>query len=136
MATAIRPETSKRNRYWISKHRYYELKHRCLQYPEWKRQLAEIEYAPQSVIFSDTPRGTDVADKTGNTAVEVVRLKLLINSVEKAARGADLSIAGYILEAVTKGRSYTYLHEKLGMPCGRDYFYTRYRKFFWLLDKL
>lgn len=34
-----RAEVSKRNKYYISKHRYYELKHFCLQYPEWKHAL-------------------------------------------------------------------------------------------------
>lgn len=29
-------ELSERNPYYISKHRYYELKHFCLQYPEWE----------------------------------------------------------------------------------------------------
>lgn len=33
MATVIRPEISPKNKYWISKHRHYELKHFCLQYP-------------------------------------------------------------------------------------------------------
>ena len=29
--------------YGISKHRFYELKHFCLQYPEWKRQYADAD---------------------------------------------------------------------------------------------
>lgn len=33
MANDIRPEVSQKNPYWIGKHRYYELKHFCLQYP-------------------------------------------------------------------------------------------------------
>ena len=36
MSTLIRPELSETNRYWIEKHRYYELKHFCLQYPLWR----------------------------------------------------------------------------------------------------
>ena len=37
MSTDIRPEVSVKNKYWISRHRYYELKHFCLQYGEWKQ---------------------------------------------------------------------------------------------------
>ena len=37
MGTTIRPELSEKNPYWIEKHRYYELKHFCLQYPIWKK---------------------------------------------------------------------------------------------------
>ena len=37
MGTTIRPELSEKNPYWIERHRYYELKHFCLQYPIWKK---------------------------------------------------------------------------------------------------
>lgn len=37
MSTLIRPEISIKNKYWISRHRYYELKHFCLQYTDWKK---------------------------------------------------------------------------------------------------
>ena len=56
MATVLRPELSSKNKYYIDKHRYYELKHFCLQYPEWKKSysafddtnlpLSMIEYIP------------------------------------------------------------------------------------------
>lgn len=43
MATRIRPELAENNKYWISKHRYYELKHYCLQYPLWKSAYAAFD---------------------------------------------------------------------------------------------
>lgn len=36
MSTTIRPEIRNDNEWHISKHRYYELKHFCLQYGEWR----------------------------------------------------------------------------------------------------
>ena len=45
MGTNIRPEISKKNQYWISKPRYYELRHFCLQYPNWRKAYSElVEY--------------------------------------------------------------------------------------------
>lgn len=35
MSTNIRPELSRKNPYWLPKHRYYELKHFIMQYPAW-----------------------------------------------------------------------------------------------------
>ena len=35
MATLTRPELAKSNKYWLSKHRFYELKHFCMQYQDW-----------------------------------------------------------------------------------------------------
>ena len=43
MGTVIRPETSKKNKYWIPRHRYHELKHFCLQYPLWKKAYLELQ---------------------------------------------------------------------------------------------
>lgn len=42
MGTNIRPELSNKSPYWIERHRYYELKHFCLQYPIWKRAYAAL----------------------------------------------------------------------------------------------
>ena len=49
MGTSIRPEVSSKKEYWLSRHRYYELKHFCLQYPEWKRNYRALDgFAPHS----------------------------------------------------------------------------------------
>ena len=42
MSTDIRPEISPNNKYWIEKHRYYELKHFCLQYPLWNMRIIRL----------------------------------------------------------------------------------------------
>ena len=51
MATVIRPEISEKSKYYIDKHRYYELKHFCLQYKEWKKGY---ELCNESIIFAST----------------------------------------------------------------------------------
>ena len=43
MGTTLRAELSEKNPYWIEKHRYYELKHFCLQYPIWKKAYAALD---------------------------------------------------------------------------------------------
>ena len=37
-----RSELSTKNKYWIPKFRYLELKNYCLQYPDWKKELSQI----------------------------------------------------------------------------------------------
>ena len=39
------------------------------------------------------------------------------------------------IKGITEERPYTYLRSKLGIPCGRDMYYEKYRKFFWLLNE-
>lgn len=59
-----------------------------------------------------------------------------IQLIEKAAKDADDILYEYILKAVTEGLSFTYLQAVLGIPCSRDTYYDRYRKFFWILNSM
>lgn len=45
------------------------------------------------------------------------------------------TFAPYIFMAVTEGKTYTQLQMTYAIPCGKDMFYDRYRKFYWLLSK-
>lgn len=73
MGVKLRPELSKKNKYWIDKNRFYELKYFCLQYPLWKKayevldglQLCSYELAPSK---SNLP-----GDITGNCVEERLR---------------------------------------------------------------
>lgn len=135
MTTTIRPGISVKKRYWISKERYYELKHFCLQYNEWKKlylELSEADY-PGSIVHESY--GTEFTDKTAEKASTLYDLSRKMKLVEDAARKTDQSIGSYIFKAVTENRSYVYLSSMLDIPCGKDMFYDRYRKFFWLLSK-
>lgn len=135
MSTVIRPEISEKNKYWIDKHRYYELKHFCLQYKEWKKAYAACN---ESIIFASSMeenRSTNIiSDITAKYAIKRAYYAGRIKLVEKAAMEAEPDLYLYILKAVTEGLSYTYLKTKLEIPCGRDMYYDRYRKFFWLLS--
>ncbi len=135
MATVLRPELSPKNKYWISKHRHYELKHFCLQYPEWKRSYSYLDdpTIPLSMI-ENIPTDNIPGDPTAKRAFMKLHYSERIKLVEKTAIETDPYLYSYIINGVTEGRSYTYLKTKLGMPCGKDMYYDRYRRFFWLLD--
>lgn len=135
MATLIRPELSVKNKYWIDKHRYYELKHFCLQYPDWKKAYADFENLsiPLSMIERVSTSNLP-GDPTAKRAMMKCYYSERIKMVEKTAMEADGYLYQYIIKAVTEGLSYTYLKTKLGIPCGKDMYYDRYRRFFWLLN--
>lgn len=136
MSTMIRPELSIRNKYHIDKHRHYELKHFCLQYPEWKRAYSEFddEGMPLSMI-ERVPTSNLPGDPTAKRAMMKTRYSEKMKLVEKAAMEADQYLCDYILKAVTENLSYTYLKSKLDIPCGKDMYYDRYRRFFWILNE-
>ena len=134
MGTVIRAEISKKGKWWISKHRYYELKHYCLQYREMKEELESMIKLPGSFCDISGQAAFD-GDRTGNTAIDRAYLSHRIESIEQAAVESDPELYDYILKAVTEGYSYEYLKGVLEMPCSRDYYYDRYRKFFWCLSR-
>lgn len=137
MGTTIRAELSEKNKYWISKHRYYELKHFCLQYPTWKKVLAALDdlSVKSPVIERIGTSGNEHSDQTANYAMARAHYSERIQMVERAACGADDELQNYILKAVTEELSYNYLKTRLEMPCSKDMYYDRYRRFFWLLSK-
>ena len=136
MATVIRPEISAKNKYYIDKHRYYELKHFCLQYNEWKKTYVACS---ESIIFASniekSPASNTPSDLTAKYALKRAYYGERIELIERVAKEADDFLYPYILKAVTEGLSYTYLRSKLNIPCGRDMYYDRYRRFFWLLSE-
>ena len=135
MATKIRPEVSRRNPYWISKHRHYELKHFCLQYHTWKQTYAALSELGASSVWDRIPSSSVSSDPTAKCAIKRIYYLERINLIEKTAKDAGEELQDYILKAVTEDLSYSYMKARLNIPCGRDMFYERYRRFFWLLDK-
>lgn len=136
MATVIRPEISIKNKYWIDKHRHYELKHFCLQYPAWKRAYSELENPSiASSAAERMPSNNIPSDPTAKQAIKKNNYSEKIKMIERAARDADDELYMYILKGVTEELSYTYLKSKLKIPCSRDTYYDRYRRFFWILSE-
>lgn len=135
MSTTVRPELSTRSKYWIEKHRYYELKHFCLQYPLWRKARAGLDglsRRPNTAMTSRTNRVSSPVEKCAEARLFYTdRMEML----EKVASETDVVMANYILKAVTEGISYDHLKVRMDIPCCKDTYYELYRRFFWLLNK-
>lgn len=55
--------------------------------------------------------------------------------IEKTAKEADNELSEYIVIGVTENMSYDLLRVNYNIPCCKDIYYDRYRRFFWLLNK-
>lgn len=135
MKMRIRAELSRKNKYWIDKNRYYELKYFCLQYPTWKKEYEMLDgFSSCSFISLLKTKTNSINDTTYRTAEDREHILECMKVVEQASIGADPELSSYILKAVTEGLSYDYLKMNMDIPCSRDTYYDRYRRFFWLLS--
>ena len=100
-----RAELSKKNPYYISKHRYYELKHFCRQYDEWKRALVRIDgwkAFPESTgaIVNATP-----SNPTEQMAMARAFYSNRVDLLENCLGELEPANAPYILRGVTEGQT-------------------------------
>lgn len=133
MATKIRAVLSEKNKYYIDKHRYYELKHFCLQYAEWKKAYSVLDGYNQHDIGLGIQM-SHISDHTADCGIARTYYSNRIDMIERVARLTDLELSFYILQGVTEEYSYDILKARFNIPCCKDVYYELYRRFFWLLD--
>lgn len=132
MGTTIRSELSKKNEYWIEKHRYYELKHFCMQYPIWKKL---IDYIDSMGHVSDSEIKTkNISDPVLRCVEQRDWYISNCKMIERTANETDSVVAPYLLKGITEGLSYDTLNMQEVLPFSKSRYYEMYRKFFWLLD--
>ena len=116
-------------KYWLPKQRFLTVYHHCLQYPEWRKEANSINYFGSA---GDGIKGPDVSKPVERLSDRRSRCLKKMEMVEQCCMAADGEIFEWLLQSVTEGIAFRFLEA----PCGRDYFYDRYRKFFWLLDRV
>lgn len=123
-------------KYNISKHRFLELYHFCMQYKEWKDELKYLVDTVKGIDCSTEIKGSGTGNATEQLAIRRSELKRKCELIEQTAIETDPDIHQYLLEGVTAGyASYKYLKEVMGIPCCKNVYYIRRRKFYWLLSK-
>ena len=67
----VRAEISEKNKWWLPRHRYYELKHFCLQYPAWKKILAKLKgVGVYPLDLEKVSRTNNIDDPTARCVIE------------------------------------------------------------------
>jgi hypothetical protein len=123
-------------KYGISPHRFKELYHFCLQYHEWKDELKYKCDTVKSIEVTDMPVAHNNSDQVKALAVRRAELSLKVKLIEDTAKEADADIYKYIIKAVTnEGITFNYLKTVMDIPCGKDMYYDRRRRFYWLLSQ-
>ncbi len=129
----IRPLNEKK--YNIDKHRFMELYYHCLQYQKWKEELRYIDDQVRSVQYGTMRSGSAGGSALERAAIRRRELEEKCEIIEQTTVEADPEIHQYILTGVTQEyATFRYL-KHLGMPCERDMYYDRRRKFYYILSK-
>lgn len=130
----VRSRFSKRSKYYISKHAFMTAYHYCLNYDEWKAEY-ELSAGLHSGSKEGEGTGEGANDPTSTQAIRLAELYEKIELIRSTAYAAEPSLYPYLLRYVTQ-EDLTFDKLKAeGMPCERDMFYDRRRKFYWLLSK-
>lgn len=126
----VRPLNERK--YEISKHKFYEVYHYCLQYPEWKRELRKI-HTLQSPNIDGMPHGSSTSDPTELSAMRIADLSYKCDLIETTVLEAGPEIYKWLLIGVTDDHyDYNALHERK-IPCGRNQYYDARRLFYCLM---
>lgn len=105
--------------YELSRNRWKELKHFCLQYPEWSERYFELYGHTRGF-------GKDVTAEEGTARADFIRAMLLI---ETTAIDTDKDYSWYIFLAAVG-----WLKELSGAEVDQDVLEPYLRKFYWLLS--
>lgn len=112
----MRPySTSRKSNWYVDPELFYHARYYCLQYRRWKREEGQIkdEQSERKKLLRERCEG-----------------------IEAAAREADEAIAEWLLDAATSTEQHGYNYEAMhGMPCGRNYYLQKRRKFYWLISE-
>ena len=136
MSTNVRSEISKRSPWYISRERYYELKHYCRQYNSWI-DIKNLLIKADGCYILDVSESNDQKSPVETAFEKRSEYDKKISEVHEALRlAAPVDIRDYIFKAVTQGLSYVTLRYCHDMPLSRNQFYDYYRHFFYELDRI
>lgn len=124
-------------KYGISSKRYKELCGFCEQYPEWKKELLELEPSVKSQRIDGMPysQTNNISDETADLAIKRTALLNKIELVEETAKEASQEMWEYIIKSACYEQPFWYLRDVAKIPMSHATFSDRRRYFFYLLSK-
>ena len=82
-----------KDKYGISKHRYLEVIHHCLQYPEWREELENMTDTVKAIQYGQEGKGSpSQASATECLAIKRAELQEKCERIEQTAIEADADI--------------------------------------------
>lgn len=124
-----------KGKYKLDKHEFYMAYHYALLYQEWLAEYNALADPSTGLRYDkdhvQTSGGVDTTEANGMRRAE---LRGKMEVIEQIAAETDPDLYKYILLGVTfENMTFDTLLAKYEIPCARNTYYDRRRKFFWLL---
>lgn len=130
----MKNELSKKNPYWIPKHRYLELKNWCLQYPRWVEDYKNLSYIT-SRVASVEKFAKPIADPTAGLVFHMTAIENRIKQIEDTCKEVAPVFYIDLFTHVTTGITYDQIIlANPDLPSRSEWYKTR-RRFFYILSQ-
>lgn len=128
-----------KEKYKLSKHEFYMAYHYALQFYEWQSEYNNLIGIRGVNCDNERVDSSGAGDPTSTVAMRRAILREKMDLVINTAKETDPYLYPWILKAVTH-ESVTFKYLKtaphdgdISIPCEKDMYYDRRRKFYWLL---
>jgi len=118
-------------KWWLDKDLYRLARYYARMYPKWLDEYNAIGGDAKDG-YGDGKAGRFKTSETEREAMRREEIGRKIAKIERAAMEADPQLSEWILEGVENCRKFEEL-KGLGMPCERDMYYDRRKKFYYIL---
>ena len=127
-----------KGKYEMTKEEFLSAKYYAARYGLWMDEYNELKDSVAAIVADDMPHAiNNISDPTSRLATRRAELRKKMEVVENAALVADQDLAKWLL-IMAKDPDITFnnLTQKHDIPCGKDLYYDRRRKFYWILSKM
>ena len=123
-------------KYRLTKNEFLSAYYYAMRYNEWKDEYESLQDSLGTINYDGLPKGSTLGNPTEETGSMMAELKEKIEKIEQTVFETDNVLCKYLLKAVTnEGITYNYLQMVMNIPCSKNTYYERRRKFYYLLSK-
>lgn len=124
---------STKNKYYLPKETFLTVVHYCKQYPVWEAEFNALLDQNRAIEYDrDRVQTTNDYDATAEAAIKRAILSKKMEGVTQTAKDAAGDLWKWLILGVCYDMPYYALQLK-GIPCGKDVYYDRRRKFYFMM---
>lgn len=124
----------RKTKYWLHPKKYKLVVYWCRCYPVWVKELETLPDTSKAVTYdSDKVQTSGGYDATAELAIRRNELAKKVWTVNDVAKQVAPDLWTWIIKGTTEDCTADQLIQQ-GMPCSRNHYYQKRRKFYYLLS--